>query len=628
MEPRVLKSLVLAINSFVYCWNEIFLLTNMPDYPLEVIRHSLAHILAAAVTELYPNVRPAIGPAIDNGFYYDFDFGPDKLSEDQLPLLNQKMLELIAADLPFNQEIKSAVDALAAEQAAGQIYKAEIIADLQAQGETEVSYYTVGQFADLCRGPHVASTADLRQAGFLVHHLAGAYWRGSEKNKMLTRVYALAFNNQVELDNYLQLLAEAEQRDHRKLGRELDLFHIDEQVGLGLPLWHPKGAILWKVIEDFWSNQHLRNGYSLVRSPHIGNKTLWETSGHWGFYNASMYPPLEAGQTLEERQRGIKVKESEEYLLKPMNCPFHIEIYQNKPRSYRELPLRYAECGTVYRYEKKGELSGLTRVRGFTQDDAHIICRADQVENELKRVVDFILFIFKSFGFDTDLISVYLSLRDPENKSKYAGSDEGWEFTEQVLKKVAIEKKLNFKEEKGEAAFYGPKLDFKLKDALGREWQCSTLQFDFNLPERFTMNYTNSQGQAEQPYVLHRALFGSFERFIALLIENYAGVFPLWLSPVQVKILTVNDQHHDYCQQLADKLRYNDIRVEVDESDETVGNKIRKAATEKIPYVLVVGDKEIASGQLAVRQRGQTELLNIDQDGFLQLLQEKIKQQQ
>ena len=628
MEPRVLKSLVLAINSFVYCWNEIFLLTNMPDYPLEVIRHSLAHILAAAVTELYPNVRPAIGPAIDNGFYYDFDFGPDKLSEDQLPLLNQKMLELIAADLPFNQEIKSAVDALAAEQAAGQTYKAEIIADLQAQGETEVSYYTVGQFADLCRGPHVASTADLRQAGFLVHHLAGAYWRGSEKNKMLTRVYALAFNNQVELDNYLQLLAEAEQRDHRKLGRELDLFHIDEQVGLGLPLWHPKGAILWKVIEDFWSNQHLRNGYSLVRSPHIGNKTLWETSGHWGFYNASMYPPLEAGQTLEERQRGVKVKESEEYLLKPMNCPFHIEIYQNKPRSYRELPLRYAECGTVYRYEKKGELSGLTRVRGFTQDDAHIICRADQVENELKRVVDFILFIFKSFGFDTDLISVYLSLRDPENKSKYAGSDEGWEFTEQVLKKVAIEKKLNFKEEKGEAAFYGPKLDFKLKDALGREWQCSTLQFDFNLPERFTMNYTNSQGQAEQPYVLHRALFGSFERFIALLIENYAGVFPLWLSPVQVKILTVNDQHHDYCQQLADKLRYNDIRVEVDESVETVGNKIRKAATEKIPYVLVVGDKEIASGQLAVRQRGQTELLNIDQDGFLQLLQEKIKQQQ
>ena len=600
----------------------------MSDYSLETIRHSLAHILAAAVTELYPDVLPAIGPAIDNGFYYDFDFGNNKLSEDQLPLLNQKMLNLIAQELSFSQEIKPITDALAAEKLAGQTYKAEIIADLQAQGETEVSYYTVGQFTDLCRGPHVASTADLRGAGFLVQRLAGAYWRGNEKNKMLTRIYVLAFANPAELENYLKLLAEAEQRDHRKLGRELDLFHIDEQVGLGLPLWHPKGAILWKVIEDFWSNQHLRNGYSLVRSPHIGNKILWETSGHWGFYNANMYPPLEAGQTLEERQQGIKTKESEEYLLKPMNCPFHIEIYQNKPRSYRELPIRYAECGTVYRYEKKGELSGLTRVRGFTQDDAHIICRADQVEDELKRVVDFILFIFKSFGFDPDLINVYLSLRDPQNKTKYAGSDEGWDFTEKVLKKVAIEKGLNFKEEKGEAAFYGPKLDFKLKDALGREWQCSTLQFDFNLPERFIMTYTNSQGQNEQPYVLHRALFGSFERFIALLIENYAGAFPLWLSPIQVKILAVNDKHHDYCQQLADELRQQDIRLEIDENDETVGNKIRKAASEKTPYILVIGDKEIDSGELAIRQRGVVDLLKLKKDSFIQLLQEQIGQRQ
>lgn len=600
----------------------------MSNYSLEVIRHSLAHILAAVVTELYPDVQPAIGPAIDNGFYYDFDFGTSKLGEEQLPLLNQKMLDLIAQELSFSQEIKPIADALAAEKLAGQVYKAEIIGDLQTQGETEVSYYTIGQFTDLCRGPHVASTADLRGAGFLVQRLAGAYWRGNEKNKMLTRIYVLAFNNQDELENHLKLLVEAEQRDHRKIGRELDLFHIDEQVGLGLPLWHPKGAILWKVIEDFWSSQHLRNGYSLVRSPHIGNKILWETSGHWGFYNASMYPPLEAGQTLAERQQGIKAKESEEYLLKPMNCPFHIEIYQNKPRSYRELPIRYAECGTVYRYEKKGELSGLTRVRGFTQDDAHIICRADQVEDELKRVVDFILFIFKSFGFDTELINVYLSLRDPENKAKYAGSDAGWEFTEQILKKVAIEKGLNFKEEKGEAAFYGPKLDFKLKDALGREWQCSTLQFDFNLPERFVMTYTNSQGQAEQPYVLHRALFGSFERFIALLIENYAGAFPLWLSPVQVKILAVNDKHHDYCQQLADELRQQDIRVEIDENDETVGNKIRKAASEKTPYILVIGDKEIDSGELAIRQRGVVDLLKLKKDSFIQLLQEQISQRQ
>ncbi|HNW56080.1 MAG TPA: threonine--tRNA ligase [bacterium] len=596
----------------------------MPEYPIEVIRHSLAHILASAVLELYPKARPAIGPAIDNGFYYDFDFADDKLTEDKLAVLNQKMTELIAKNLSFSQTSKNIDEALMAEQAASQDYKAEIIADLKKQGETTVTYYTVGDFTDLCRGPHVASTTDLASAGFMVHRLAGAYWRGDEKNKMLTRIYVLAFASQSELDSHLKMLTEAEQRDHRKLGRELDLFHIDDKVGLGLPLWHPKGAMLWQVIEDFWKIQHLRNGYELVRSPHIGNKILWETSGHWGFYNSSMYPPLDAGQTLEERQQGIKAKESEEYLLKPMNCPFHIEIYQNKPRSYRDFPLRYAECGTVYRYEKKGELSGLTRVRGFTQDDAHIICRTDQVETELKRVVDFILFIFNSFGFDTSLINVYLSLRDPENKAKYAGSDEGWDFTESVLKKVAIEKGLNFKEEKGEAAFYGPKLDFKLKDALGREWQCSTLQFDFNLPERFDMNYTNSSGQAERPYVLHRALFGSFERFIALLIENYAGAFPLWLSPVQVKILSVGEKHHEYCQKLTDDLRQEDIRVEIDNNDETVGNKIRKAAAEKSPYILVIGDQEIASGELAIRQRGSADLLKLSREEFLKMLKDKI----
>ncbi|HQB50977.1 MAG TPA: threonine--tRNA ligase [bacterium] len=600
----------------------------MSEYPIEVIRHSLAHILASAVVELYPQAKPAIGPAIDNGFYYDFDFVDDKLTEDQLAVLGQKMTALIAQNLSFSQVTKNIDEALVTEQAANQTYKAEIIADLKKQGETTVTYYTVGQFTDLCRGPHVASTADLASAGFLIHRLAGAYWRGDEKNKMLTRIYVLAFASQTELDNHLKMLAEAEQRDHRKLGRELDLFHIDDKVGLGLPLWHPKGAILWHLIEDFWKTQHLRNGYDLVRSPHIGNKILWETSGHWGFYNSSMYPPLDAGQTLEEKQQGIKAKESEEYLLKPMNCPFHIEIYQNKPRSYRDFPLRYAECGTVYRYEKKGELSGLTRVRGFTQDDAHIICRADQVETELKRVVDFILFIFNSFGFDTSLINVYLSLRDPENKTKYAGSDEGWDFTENVLKKVAIEKGLNFTEEKGEAAFYGPKLDFKLKDALGREWQCSTLQFDFNLPERFDMNYTNSEGQAERPYVLHRALFGSFERFIALLIENYAGAFPLWLAPIQVKVLAVGEKHHDYCQALVDELRQVDIRAEVDNNDETVGNKIRKAAAEKIPYVLVVGDQEIASSELAIRQRGSADLIKLNRVDFLKMLQDKVTNRQ
>jgi threonyl-tRNA synthetase len=379
------------------------------------------------------------------------------------------------------------------------------------------------------------------------------------------------------------------------------------------------------MVEDFWYNEHFKGGYELVRSPHIGNRKLWETSGHWGFYNDSMYPPIEVGQSLEEKQKGEAVKESEEYLLKPMNCPFHIQIYKNEPRSYREFPFRWAECGTVYRFEKKGELSGLTRVRGFTQDDAHIICRGDQVEYELKKVVDFILHIFKSFGFNTDIINVYLSLRDPEKKDKYAGDDKGWEFTENMLRKVAVDKGLNFTEEKGEAAFYGPKLDFKLKDAIGREWQCSTLQFDFNLPERFEMDYTNSEGEDEKPYVLHRALFGSFERFLALLIEHYAGKFPVWLSPVQVKIISVGESHIDYCQKMLDEFRLEGIRAEVDISSETVGNKIRKAVKEKNPYMLVIGDKEMSSNDLMVRDRGSEDIRNIKKDDFIKEIKDKIK---
>ncbi len=600
----------------------------MSNYPLETKRHSLAHVLAAAVTELYPQARLAIGPAIDNGCYYDFDFGPTKLTEEALDVIHHKMLDIIAADLSFKQVVDNIDHALAQEKKKGQIYKAELIEDLKKQGLTEVSYYTLGQFTDLCRGPHVSSTVDLRGLGFMVHHLAGAYWRGDEHNPMLTRIYVVAFENQAELDNYLQVLSEASARDHRKLGRELDLFHLDNEVGLGLPLWHPKGAILWKIIEDFWATQHLCHGYMLVRSPHIGSKSLWETSGHWGFYSASMYPPLEAGQTLQDKQQGIKVRASEEYLLKPMNCPFHLEIYREKLRSYRELPLRYAECGTVYRYEKSGELSGLVRVRGFTQDDAHIICRVDQVETELKQVIDFILFMFSSFGFDTNSINVYLSLRDPQNSVKYAGSDEGWEFSERILKKVAQEKKLNFKEEIGEAAFYGPKLDFKLKDVLGREWQCSTLQFDFNLPERFNLTYINSEGQPERPYVLHRALFGSFERFIALLIENYAGAFPVWLAPVQTKIVAVSDKYNDYGNNLAELLMNHNIRVEVDQSEETVSNKIRKALHDKIPYILVIGEKEANSGILTIRRRGSNELLTMRQDEFIAFIEEKIKDHQ
>ena len=408
------------------------------------------------------------------------------------------------------------------------------------------------------------------------------------------------------------------------MGKEMDLFHIDDKVGLGLPLWHPRGAMLWRLVEDFWYKEHLKGGYELVRSPHIGNRILWETSGHWGFYNSSMYPPIEIGQTLEDRQKSEKIKESEEFLLKPMNCPFHVQIFKSSPKSYRDFPMRWAECGTVYRFEKKGELSGLTRVRGFTQDDAHIMCRADQVEYELKRVVDFILFIFQSFGFDTKTINVYLSLRDPKNKEKYAGNDEGWDFTENVLRKVATDKELNFVEEEGEAAFYGPKLDFKLKDVIGREWQCSTLQFDFNLPERFDMNYTNNKGEDERPYVLHRALFGSFERFLALLIEHYAGAFPVWISPIQIKLVAVSEKHVEYCLKLADDFRSSGFRVSVDASDETVGNKIRKAVKEKVPYMLVIGDKEMNSDNLSIRNRGSDQMREVPREDFIAEIMMKI----
>jgi len=591
---------------------------------LEKKRHSLAHIMAAAVKELWPEAQLAIGPAIDNGFYYDIDFGKVKISDNDLKSIEKKMNHLLKQNLKFARTEMTINEAIKEAKKEKHPYKLEILEDLKEEGETQVSFYSVGIFTDLCRGPHVESTKEIKPGSYKLHKLAGAYWRGDEKNKMLTRIYGLAFESKEELDEYLRLLVEAEKRDHRKLGKELDLFHMDEMVGLGLPLWHPKGARLWRVIENFWYDEHEKAGYELVRTPHIGNKTLWETSGHWGFYNDSMYPALEAGQSLSDSQEKKKVKESEAYLLKPMNCPFHVQIYKNNLHSYRDLPLRWAECGTVYRFEKKGELSGLTRVRGFTQDDAHIICRADQVEEELSRVVDFILFIYNSFGFKLEDVKVYLSVRDPKN-TKNIGTDEGWNFTEKVLEKVAKNKKLNYETDLGGAAFYGPKLDFKVKDALGREWQCSTLQFDFNLPERFEMSFTNNQGEKERPYMLHRALFGSFERFIGLLIEHYSGAFPLWLAPTQIKIVSVAEKHLASCQKLAEEFKGNGFRVEIDDNNETVGNKIRKAVNEKVPYMLVIGDKEVDSQDLNVRDRGQQETRLIAKDLFIKELKEKIE---
>jgi len=591
---------------------------------LELLRHSLAHVMAAAVVKIWPKAKPAIGPAVDNGFYYDFDFGKGKLSDSDLMKIEEEMKAIIKANLPFAKSEMTVAKALAREKKSGQVYKLELVEDLKKQGEKNVSHYKLGEFEDLCRGPHLKSTGQIQSGSWKLEKLAGAYWRGSEKNKMLTRIYGLAFASRPELENYLKMMAEAEKRDHRKLGKELNLFHIDETVGLGLPLWHPKGAILWRIIEDFWYQEHLKNDYQLVRTPHIGNRKLWETSGHWGFYNESMYPPLEVGQTLKENQTKSKTKESEQFLLKPMNCPFHVQIFKNEPHSYRELPSRWAECGTVYRYEKKGELSGLTRVRGFTQDDAHIICRADQVEEELKRVVDFILFIYQSFGFGSESVNVYLSVRDKESK-KYAGDNKGWDFTEKVLEKIAKEKKLNITKDIGGAVFYGPKLDFKVKDAIGREWQCSTLQFDFNLPERFDMSFINAKGEKERPYMLHRALFGSFERFIGVLIEHYAGAFPVWLSSVQVKIVSVGAAHVEFCRKLAAEFKDNNIRVEIDDTDETVGNKIRKAVAEKVPYMLVIGDREAQSGKLAVRDRGEKATREVEKKEFMEEVKGKIK---
>lgn len=582
------------------------------------IRHSLAHLLGAAVLKLYPDVKIATGPAIENGFYYDFDF-TSPITEKDLGKIEQKMREIFKKWQNFEKKIISYEEAKKLFE--GNPYKLELIEEYNKDGK-ELNIYTSGDFTDLCAGPHIDDIKDIKTDAFKLERIAGAYWKGDEKNKMLTRIYGLAFSTKEELLTYETQQEEAGKRDHRKLGKELDLFHMDEKVGLGLPLWHPKGAMLWRVIEDFWYQEHIKNGYDLVRSPHIGNKELWEISGHWGFYNSSMYPPLEAGQTLKEKQEGKKAEKSEEYLLKPMNCPFHVQIYRDSPKSYREFPFRWAECGTVYRFEKKGELSGLTRVRGFTQDDAHILCREDQVEDELKRVVDFILFIYKSFGFDINKVKVFLSLRDPDNKSKYAGNDEGWNFTENVLRKIAIDKKLDFTEEKGEAAFYGPKLDFKIKDALGRLWQCSTLQFDFNLPERFDLTFKNSKGQNERPYMLHRALFGSFERFIGLLIEHYAGNFPLWLSPIQVKIVPVRENHNEVAKQVSDELKKNGFRVDCDLEEGNMGKKVRDAKNKKIPYTIIIGDKDIVVNKITVEHRDQGQLGQMDLKEFIEKITE------
>jgi len=588
---------------------------------IETIRHSLSHIMAMAVKKLYPNVNFGIGPAIENGFYYDFDLpavasGEGGLSSADLPKIEKEMKKLIGQNLAFVK--KEVSKAETQKMFVSQPYKLELIKEL---GGQKISTYQSGDFIDLCAGPHVKSTKEIKANAFKITKLAGAYWRGNEKNKMLTRIYGVAFSTEAELKNYLKVMTEAEKRDHRKLGKDLDLFLIDPVVGMGLSMWLPKGALIWRIMEDYWYDEHLKNGYQLVRTPHIGSRALWEKSGHWGFYNESMYPPLEVGQTLKEVQEGKKAKVKEEYLLKPMNCPFHITLYNARPKSYKDLPIRWAECGTVYRYEKSGELSGLTRVRGFTQDDAHIVCAKEQVKDELKRTAKFIVKTLNTFGFKN--FNVYLSLRDPKNKAKYAGNDAGWEFTQKVLEEVAKELGFDYKKEEGEAAFYGPKLDFKIKDCLGREWQCSTLQFDFNLPQRFEMSFVNKKGKKEMPYMLHRVLFGSFERFIGVLTEHYAGAFPVWLAPVQCWVIPVGSSHRKYAQEIAKKLAEENIRVEAKIENDTVGKKIREGEVQKIPYLLVVGDKEVKRKSVAVRSRNK-DLGGMTVDKFVAIIKKKI----
>jgi threonyl-tRNA synthetase len=578
---------------------------------IETIRHSLSHIMAQAVQELYPGAKFGIGPAIENGFYYDFDL-PNPLTITDLPKTEQKMKELLKKDIKFEKKDLSKNEARQIFK--NQPYKLELIDDLP--GET-VSIYESGDFIDLCKGPHVKSTKEIPSDAFKLTKVAGAYWRGNEKNKMLTRVYAMAFGVKKELENYLKIQTETEKRDHRILGQKLELFLLNEEVGQGLPLWLPKGAIVRKNIEDYLYQELTKQGYQWVYTPHIGSRKLWELSGHWNFYSDSMYPPLEVGQSLEDRKSGKTTEAKQEYLLKPMNCPFHVAIYNFKIRSYKDLPIKLAELGTVYRYERSGTLHGLTRVRGFTQDDAHLICTPDQMVAELKKLIKQGIKMLADFGFKE--YKIYLSTR-PE---KYAGDLKMWEKATDALKYVLKEMNLKYEIDTGGGVFYGPKIDIKIKDSLEREWQCTTVQFDFNLPEKFKMNYIDQKGKKKEPYMIHRALLGSLERFMGVLIEFYAGAFPLWLAPEQFWIIPIASRHEKYAEQV--KKEMDSFRVEIKNENETVSKKIREGEIQKIPYLLVVGDQEKKIKSVRIRQRSKGDIGMIKTDKFIEKIKKEIE---
>jgi len=564
-------------------------------FSIETIRHSASHVLAQAVLTLFPTAKLGIGPAIDDGYYYDFDLERPLIPED-LVQIEAEMKKIIAENQSFHHFDLSKQEAIQFMQERNQPYKVELVTDL---GQDTLSFYQNNDFIDLCIGPHVESTGQIPVIKLL--KISGAYWRGNEKNKMLQRIYGTVFNTQEELDTYLKRLEEAAKRDHRILGKELDLFSISDEIGGGLILWHPKGALIRHFIEDFWKKEHLKSGYQLLYTPHIGKAQLWETSGHLGFYRENMYDAMDI--------------DGQDYYIKPMNCPFHILIYKNSLRSYRELPLRWAELGTVYRYEKSGVLHGLMRVRGFTQDDAHIICTPDQMVSEIQRVLKFCLDILNHFGFTE--FKLYLSTRP---QAKYVGEHSQWEDAQNALKSAIESTGINYEVDEGGGAFYGPKIDLKIQDAIGREWQCSTIQFDFNLPERFDMTYVGSDGNRHRPYMIHRALFGSIERFFGVLIEHYAGKFPTWLAPVQAKILTINDSVIPYAEQIKMQLEQANIRSEIDSSSEKIGFKIRQGIQEKVPFMLVIGAKEAEAQKIAVRSRDKGDLGVLTVDEFLNQL--------
>ena len=548
--------------------------------------HSSAHLLAEALQELYPGVKFGIGPAIENGFYYDIDPGEHQISAADFPKIEAKMLELAQRKEAIKRADISKSDAMKMFGDRGEEYKCELISELE---DGHITTYTQGEFTDLCRGPHLPDTSSIKAVK--ITSLAGAYWRGDEKRNQLVRVYGITFPKKKMLDEYLALLEEAKKRDHRKLGKEMELFAFSQNVGAGLPLWLPKGAALRDRLEQFLRKIQKQYGYLQVITPHIGNKALYVTSGHYAKYGKDSFQPIHTPE------------EGEEYLLKPMNCPHHCEIFKAAPRSYRELPLRLAEFGTVYRYEQSGELHGLTRVRGFTQDDAHIFCAPDQIKEEFLKVMDIILYIFKALKFDN--FEAQISLRDPNNKDKYIGSDENWHLAENAIIEACAEKGLNARKELGEAAFYGPKLDFMVKDAIGRRWQLGTIQVDYNLPERFQLEYTGADNQKHRPVMIHRAPFGSMERFVAVLLEHTAGKFPLWLAPEQAVILPISEKYNDYAYEVAKQLQAADIRVEVDDRNEKIGKKIRDNELKRIPYMLIVGEKEAENGEVSVRKQGE-----------------------